>query len=84
MELGDYSVEPVFATDFNRAEAENLIPRIAGPSFKEIRERQQAHTISQLPRHQVQYIFMCIGYARPGKSWQQGSMLTDSFQNIGL
>ena len=53
LELGDYFVEPAFVSDLERAYAEDLIPKVSGPSFKQIRERQKMNSMNQLPRHQV-------------------------------
>ena len=53
MNLGDYRVLPEFVSDVDRAEAEDLLPLISGPTFAAIMERQRIAVLSQVPRHQV-------------------------------
>ena len=51
--MGDYFLEPQFATDFDRAEAEELMVKVSGPSVAEINERARSFSMLQFPRHQV-------------------------------
>ena len=53
LNLGDYYFDASFDGEIERIKAETLLPKVAGPSFSEILERQRPFIPDNLPLHQA-------------------------------